>query len=564
MGVTMGNLFGVICAMDYKREGEWLGGGRPCPYEDCGSSDAFSLHSGGYGKCHSCERKYPSNRDKLFDWAEIEYPSYKSTDSHREAPMQPKLVSSVSPTENNLTPVYKALRGVTAETMKKYKCLSFLDPQGVPVKQDYVYPSGGKKTRFLKAKSFSASGLRSDELYGQDLYNGGTSKSVTITEGELDAMSAYQMLNTNSRFTNPVVSLPSATPSQKLWSNVHEWLDSFEKIILSVDNDEAGNAVATKIAKLFPTKTYRVPHDKFKDANEFLQAGQAKDYVSAWWNAKKYQPDNIYSSPDQFLKLYEKSDNHVYIKTGVTDFDEMCLGLMQGHFTLFKAQTGIGKTEFMRYLEYQILTENPDVKLATWHMEETKLRSILGLVSYETGDNLTRTDLIESKGADRRVREAILKLTKEERLYQFYLNDEDDPLDILSQIRYLSQACGVNYVFFEPIQDIAANAGGDESKEQFLADLAVRLSKLAAELGVGIVTIGHTNDDGQVKYCRMIEQRASVVVDLQRDKMAEDMDERNTTKLLVTKNRPVGPTGYAGQMKFDPETFTMKEERYFD
>jgi hypothetical protein len=54
----------------------------------------------------------------------------------------------------------------------------------------------------------------------------------------------------------------------------------------------------------------------------------------------------------------------------------------------------------------------------------------------------------------------------------------------------------------------------EESKEQFLADLSVRLSKLAAELGVGIVTIGHTNDDGAVKYCRMIEQRASVVVDL--------------------------------------------------
>ncbi len=74
------------------------------------------------------------------------------------------------------------------------------------------------------------------------------------------------------------------------------------------------------------------------------------------------------------------------------------------------------------------------------------------------------------------------------------------------------------------------------------------------------MTIGHTNDDGQVKYCRMIEQRASVVVDLQRDKMSEDREERNTTKLLVTKNRPVGPTGYAGQLQFDPDSFTLKEK----
>jgi len=115
-------------------------------------------------------------------------------------------------------------------------------------------------------------------------------------------------------------------------------------------------------------------------------------------------------------------------------------------------------------------------------------------------------------------------------------------------------------VFFEPIQDIAANMGAEESKEQFLADLSVRLSKLAAELGVGIVTIGHTNDDGAVKYCRMIEQRASVVVELNRNKLSENADERNTTKLLVTKNRPVGPTGYAGQLVFNTNTFTLAEK----
>jgi hypothetical protein len=87
-------------------------------------------------------------------------------------------------------------------------------------------------------------------------------------------------------------------------------------------------------------------------------------------------------------------------------------------------------------------------------MEETKLRSVLGLVSYKLGENVTRKDLIQEKGLDRQVQEAITELTKDERLYQFFLNDEDDPLEILNHIRYLSQACGVQYIFFEPIQDI--------------------------------------------------------------------------------------------------------------
>jgi hypothetical protein len=92
-----------------------------------------------------------------------------------------------------------------------------------------------------------------------------------------------------------------------------------------------------------------------------------------------------------------------------------------------------------------------------------------------------------------------------------------------------------------------------------LADLSVRLSKLSAELNVGIVTIAHTNDNGDPKYCKMIGQRASVILDLSRDKEAEDLQERNTTHITVQKNRPCSEEGRAGMMGFNSETFTLRE-----
>jgi len=512
----------------------------PCP--ECGSRDNLARYSDGHAYCFGCGHREPAKTD----WDKIENMVAKAYNKLEVVPLE------------KMTAIYRGMRGITADTMQFYNCHTYLNSEGKEQYQNYVYPSGGVKTRYFP-KEFSAKDFKTDELFGMNLWNAGTSKTVTITDGELDAMSVYQILH-NPKYSNPVVSLPSANPSRKLWENVHEWLSSFDKIVLSIDNDEAGNAISQRIAKMYPNKVYRVPHDKYKDANEFLQAGKAQEFKSAWFNAKKYTPDNVINTPDQFLSLYNKAEDHVFVETGIREFDDMCLGLMQGHFTLFKAQTGIGKTEFMRYLEWRILTCYPQIKLAIWHMEETKLRSILGLASYKMQMNVTRKDLITTEKMDKRVQESITSLTKDERLYQFFMNDEDDPLDILSHIRYLSQACGVNYIFFEPIQDISAGVGAEEGKEQFLADLAVRLSKLSAELGVGIVTIGHTNDDGAVKYCRMIEQRASVVVDLKRDKMAEDIDERNTTKLLVTKNRPVGPTGYAGQLSFDPVTFTLREK----
>ena len=514
---------------------------QPCPYIDCGSSDAFSYNTDGFGRCHSCDRGYPS-KDAMHRWAKERYPTVENDgfDNLRS------MVSSQPTAMSQKT--YKEMRGITAKTMEEFDVVTD------DFTQEYTYPSGGKKVRMIADKKFfTKDGFKGDELFGMNLFPAGCSKFVTITEGELDAMSAWQMLKSN--WTTPVVSLPSATPSKKLWENCKEWLDSFEKIILSVDNDEAGNNVADRMSRLFPNKVYRVDHGQYKDANDFLQAGKAQDYKSSWWKPIKHTPENVINTADQFLKLYEDTPEHVYVPTGIQALDDKILGLMQGHFTMFKAPTGIGKTELMRYLEYQMLQR--DIPIATWHLEETKLRSLLGLASYKMNDNVTRRDLIEDKGVDKEVREAIVDLTKGENLYQFYLGDGQGADELCDQIRFFSQACDCKFVFFEPIQDVIT--GTEESKEQQLADLSVRLSKLAAELNIGIVSIGHTNENGDFKYCKMIGQRASVIVNLHRDKESDDIEERNTTYLKIEKNRPSSEEGMAGKLKFNYDTFTLRE-----
>lgn len=515
---------------------------QPCPYVSCSSSDAFSYNTEGFGKCHACNTPYPST-SRMFEWASEKYPTHKENNL-AVVNYTPKRIES--PSEGK----YEQMRGISRRTMEDFNVLTYED------RQEYVYPSGGIKVRVLSEKGFyTKNGFKGDELFGMNLFTAGSAKRLTITEGELDALSVAQMLK--SSYINPVVSLPSANPSKKLWDKCYDWVNSFEQIILSVDNDEPGNEVAAKIAKLFPNKVYRVDHSKFKDANEFLKANAEQEFKGAWFNAKKYVPENILNTSEQFLKLYQDTPNHLYIPTGITELDDKILGLMQGHFTVFKAPTGIGKTELMRYLEYTLLKKG--IPIAAWHLEETKLRSLLGLVSYELNDNLTRRDLIEEKKREQDVVKAITDLTKDELFYQFYLQDGEGADELCDQIRYFSQACGVRYVFFEPIQDVISGSS-DESKEQMLADLSVRLSKLAAELNVGIVSIGHTNDNGDFKYCRMIGQRASVIVNLHRDKESTDLQERNTTHLHVEKNRPTGEVGTAGKLRFNTSTFTLKED----
>lgn len=522
---------------------------QPCPFTDCGSSDAFSYEDQKKtGLCYSCGKPYPHSKMQLFPWALERYPlKSKQVQNNIGDDMKDLLETYEGVGE------YVECRGIQPSTMKIYNCQTYFDGQGNPVKHTYIYPDGGQKVRVFP-KDFYAKNFRSDQLFGMNLFPAGSAEAVTITEGELDAMSAYQMLG--SKY--PVVSLPSATPSRKLLENAKDWLGSFKKIYLSLDADDKADKFATSLMQLFPGRVYKVPHDKFKDANEFLQAGAGELYRKAWWSSGLYTPENIYATEEKFLELLHDTPDHAYVPTGIKELDDKILGLMQGHFTVIKAPTGIGKSEFMRYLEYNLIKNHPKVRFAAWHLEETKLRSLLGIVSYHIGDNVTRKDLIQQKGRMEDVEAAIKYITHNTGYMQFHI-EESSAEALVEQIRVLTQVYGCQYVFFEPIQDVVT-ISNDDSKEAVLADLSVKLSKMAADLNVGIVTIAHTNENGDPKYCKMIAQRASVLIDLNRDKEADNFLDKNTTNLVVKKNRPCGFEGEAGQLLFDSETFTLSEK----
>lgn len=491
-----------------------------CPR--CGHNKCLSVWENGFKKCHS--------QDCYADDWKLKG---KFTDMSKD--------------DEGLEEKVLVHRNINEKVQKFYGVTTSVDETGKEVRRVYPYPHRAK-FRYLP-KDFSKNpGFTGDHLFGMDKFNAGSSKFITVVEGEEDVLSAYQMLGEKY----PVVGVPGASISRALLRNCHEYLDSFTQIVVAADNDEAGEAMANKLAATFPNKVYKVSLTKYNDPNEYLMNGEGADFKYAWFNRTKFTPDNILNAPEQFLDLYRETPDHQYVPTGISELDDKIMGIMQGHFTVLKAETGIGKTELFRKLQHKFLKEG--VTIGSWHLEETKTRSLLGLVSYELKENLTRKDIIESKSKETEVEGAIVELTKDENLYQFYLSDGSTADDLITQIRYLVEACGVQYVFFEPIQDVL---GGDE---QLLSDLAIRLSKLSAELNVGIVTIAHTNEDGEIKYCKMIGQRASVIIELQREKDAVEEEVRNTTTLYVRKNRPCADLGYGGQLSFDPKTFTLKEK----
>ena len=446
---------------------------------------------------------------------------------------------------------YNPWRGINRDTMEYFGVTS--DEQKVYFK----YPSGGYKVRKKGEKEFYAKNLKGDELFGMQLFPAGCSKMVTITEGEADAMSAWQMLQ-NGRFTNPVVSLPGATPSGKLWEKCKGWLDSFEKIILSVDNDEPGRKVAEVAFDLFPGKVYIMDHGQHKDANDFLMNGDGRAYVNSWWSAKKYSPAGFTSGAEGWLEAVRGETPYEYTPTPVEALNKAMRGWIKAGVTIVKAPPGVGKTSLFRYVQHDLVRNRGKV-VANLAMEEMKSTTARGMATYELGTNVnTEEDQHFNNVSEEDFEKALLDVVGDEKFISFDI-DPHDPLEsTLKQCKHAISVYGADYIFIDHFQRLAYLSGVDGATAS-LTELGVKLVELSKRRNVGIIGISHVNNDGHTKYAKSIEEEAIVLLELERDKTTEDIDEKNTTYLTVTKNRPFATTGPAGMLRYDVDTTMVQE-----
>ena len=73
-------------------------------------------------------------------------------------------------TLEKMTAIYRGMRGITADTMKFFGCYTYLNSKGEEQYQDYVYPSGGIKSRLFPKDFRAKDGFKSDELFGMNLF----------------------------------------------------------------------------------------------------------------------------------------------------------------------------------------------------------------------------------------------------------------------------------------------------------------------------------------------------------------------------------------------------------
>ena len=523
----------------------------PCPFSGCGSSDAFSWETEKkIGKCFSCDTSYPHKGMLCEPWAAEKYPlknDRKLTDDMVLKPDNNMFTVADNTPSDGLS--YRPYRGISASTMEFFKVKTN------DHKQVYPYPNGTNKVRVLPKDFSKNSGFKADSLFGSNLFPVNSSKMITICEGELDAMSAHQMLS-GGGYTNPVVSLPSASPNGNLWEKVSTYLDSYDKIILSVDNDKSGREVAEVLFDLFPSKVYIMDHGVHKDANDFLMANAGRAYKSAWWGAKKYSPAGFTAGVEGWLKVVHEETPYEYTPTFSEALNDTIRGWVKGGITVVKAPPGTGKTSVFRAAQHDLVV-NKGMRVGVLHMEEMGSTTARGMATYHLGKNVNTTEDQEFYGVtNEQLDIAISEVVEDNRFVAFEVNPQDPIEDTLKQAKYAVTVYGCDYLFVDHLQRLAYLSGVDGATAA-LTELGVRLVEFSKRRNVGIICISHVNEGGKTKYAAAIEEEALMLIELKRDMKAEG-DDANYTDVEVTKNRPYSRLGGAGRLHYNPETTLVK------
>ena len=488
----------------------------PCP--SCPSSDAYCIYEDGHGYCFSCNY-YKPKEGRITD------------DKH--------------------TYEYLAHRGINKETFTFYDCKTKVDAEGKPISIGFPYPNGSTKIRELPKGFRSVGDISKAGLFGRNKFGAGSHKYVTVTEGELDALSYYQVLR------SPVVSVRSSSSAKLDCSIDRSYLNSFERIYLAFDGDEPGRDAAAAVAKLFDyNKVYdiRFPGGNRKDANDYLRAGEESELRNIWWNSKKFLPDNIKSSLEDF-----KKELLIPPKFGIPypfpTLTQMTYGLRTGEVVLVTAPSGVGKTEIVHTILHHVLKETDDAVGAIF-LEESKQRLLQAMAGIE----LKRpVHLPDSGCTPSQTYDALKQVVRsDDRLHVYSHFGSDNPETLLDTIRFLVTARGCRWIFFDLISLAVAGLGGDREREA-LEYLSARLEIMTQELDFGLIMVSHVNDFGQTRGSRMILNNCHIRINAKRDLENTSDRSRRTTELTITKNRPAYHTGPAGSLLFEPISCTLSE-----
>lgn len=529
---------------------QWLDRGA-CPNPDCDSSDGNVQHNDGYSHCFSCDTHFYNKGDKM--------------ETEKVIPMRTESVMKTIGTLGALSE-----RSISKETAQKYNTNVKVNGN---MNTHHIYKyfdEGGNnianKIRDVPTKNMWTEGNMSDAgLFGQNIF-APKGKYITITEGEVDAMSAFELLGSKWACVSIKTGAGSALKDCK---KSFQYLDSFDQIVISFDMDKQGRDASEKVAQLFSPNKCKIMHMEHKDANEYLKMNKREQFSRAWWNAQPYTPAGIVNLKDLKSTIFEEE----YCETVLFPWQKLndkTYGMRTGELITLTSGAGMGKSSIMRELMHHILKNTKD-NIGILALEESTKNTAFNIMSVEANSRLYINE-IRKKYSREELDGWFDNTMGTGRIFAFDHFGSTSNDEILSRVRFMAQALDCKWIFLDHLSILVS--GQEEGDERKSIDvLMTKLRSLVEQTSIGLLLVSHLrrpagdagHENGKEITLSHLRGSASIahlsdsVIGLERNQQAEDEVASNTTTIRVLKNRYTGDTGIATHLYYDKETGRMKE-----
>lgn len=528
--------------MEHEIESEFLEHGACAA---CGSSDANAVYTD-HTYCFSCT-------------AHVNREAFEASEAVK---VQQLTVSRDSGLTQFITGDYQALtkRGISKEICRAFD-YSVGVYQGKPCHIAPVYNDKQQlvaQTIRLPEKDFRILGdLKAGGLIFQHKFPPG-GKRLVITEGALDALS-YATVAPGWE----VVSVPNgASGAVKAIKRSLEFVDSFDEVVLLMDQDAPGIECALEVAALLSPGKCKIASMPLKDANAMLLAGLAKELKICVYDAKLFSPEGIVLGSELLL-----DDIKLAVPRGLTTpflkLDKKIRGLRKGELTLICAGSGIGKSTLTRELGYHLAVAHGQ-RVGYLMLEESVNKTAKALIAID--NSVPYADLLENTAliTDKAWQDSYQRVVVPSAFYDHFGATEVD--NIVSKVRFLAVGIECDYIVLDHLSMVVA---GSDKERIALDELMVKLRSIVENTGVGVIAVSHIsrgkdgksyNEGAQISLNALrgsasLEQLSDIVIGLERDQQSEH--DSDVAQIRVLKSRLVGDVGVAGHIKYDVTTGRM-------
>tara|TARA_R110000787_G_scaffold121183_5_gene232051 strand:- start:901 stop:2169 length:1269 start_codon:yes stop_codon:yes gene_type:complete len=412
-------------------------------------------------------------------------------------------------------------------------------------------------------------------MHTMDKASARRSDTIIVTEGEADALAAFQMANSipTGALTLPkkgkalvaAISIKSgAASAERDFKNHLEFLEGFRRVFICFDSDDKGQQQVDKCAKLLrPGKAFIVSLEH-KDACEYTKNGLETEFLAHLQDSQCYTPAGICNASTNFEGLWSEQ-NLASIDFPWAGLQSKTLGTRAREIVTWAAGTGVGKSSMLRELQHHYL-KTTDSNIGIIALEESVDRTRRGILAVEANDRLHLNEVFSgySKEIIREHFDATLG-TGRVFIYDHFGSLEMD--DLLNRVRYMVQGLDCRVIFIDHLSILIS--GLDITDERKAIDRTMTmLRQITEETGCAIHLVTHLRrlgsdrsheegvevNLGHLRGSHGIAQISDTVISLERNTQSDDPIECNTTQLRVLKCRYTGDVGACDRLFYDKAT----------